>query len=425
MVTAIDQRPAAGQRALHRRSAGPRRRTGALSAAVVLLLAGTGAAHATTGPTDDQISDAEERVQQLDDDLFESETRTEALDQRLEQLDRRLATAAQQLTDADTRAARAQREAAEATAEVERTETALADAEAALVENRERLADVARDAWMHGGTTSSPALAAANTLTSGADIDDAADAMHLLGIVIRGRSVAVEDTQVLVARTEQLRRTVRAAQQTAEARSDEAQRALDDAAQRNAEVLALVDEVETSMRQEQRQATELESERSAAAQDLEGLQQAREDAIAAADAAVESRTAFDGFVSVGGITVAASLAPALEDMLEAAYADGIELSGYGYRSPETTARLRRANGCPDVYESPASACRVPTARPGESMHEQGLAIDFNYRGGTVCYPRSASSCTGNPAFDWLAANAARYGLQVLSTEAWHWSTNGE
>ena len=64
---------------------------------MVLLLAGTGAAHATTGPTDDQISDAEERVQELDDDLLESETRTEALDQRLEQLDRRLATAAQQL----------------------------------------------------------------------------------------------------------------------------------------------------------------------------------------------------------------------------------------------------------------------------------------------------------------------------------------
>ena len=81
-------------------------------------------------------------------------------------------------------------------------------------------------------------------------------------------------------------------------------------------------------------------------------------------------------MAVGGITVSASMGKQLGSLLVAAAADGIDIGGNGYRSPETTAALRRANGCPDVYSSPASSCRVPTARPGTSMHEKGLAVDF-------------------------------------------------
>lgn len=100
------------------------------------------------------------------------------------------------------------------------------------------------------------------------------------------------------------------------------------------------------------------------------------------------------------------------------------LGGSGYRSPEGTARLRIANGCPDVYDSPASSCRIPTARPGSSEHEKGLAVDFTWQGQTICYPRSSTRCTGNAAFDWLQANAARFGFHNLPSEAWHWSTTG-
>jgi D-alanyl-D-alanine carboxypeptidase len=129
-------------------------------------------------------------------------------------------------------------------------------------------------------------------------------------------------------------------------------------------------------------------------------------------------------VTVGGITVAASLGPNLQALLDHARRDGIVLGGHGYRSPEVQARLRLANGCPDVYTSPASSCRVPTAIPGNSEHEKGLAVDFTWQGRTICYPRSAASCSGNAAFDWLRANAGRYGLRNLPTEAWHWSTTG-
>ena len=128
--------------------------------------------------------------------------------------------------------------------------------------------------------------------------------------------------------------------------------------------------------------------------------------------------------TVGGITVAASLAPNLQALLDHARRDGIVLGGSGYRSPEITARLRIANGCPDVYTSPPSSCRVPTAIPGTSEHEKGLAVDFTYQGQTICFPLRSSSCTGNRAFDWLRRNASTYGLYNLPSEAWHWSTTG-
>jgi zinc D-Ala-D-Ala carboxypeptidase len=131
-----------------------------------------------------------------------------------------------------------------------------------------------------------------------------------------------------------------------------------------------------------------------------------------------------GLVTVGGITVASSLGPNLQALLDAARADGIVLGGSGYRSPDAQAALRRANGCPDVWTSPASSCRVPTAIPGSSEHEKGLAVDFTYQGRTICFPRPSSSCQGNRAFDWLRANAGRFGLRNLPSEAWHWSTTG-
>ena len=99
-------------------------------------------------------------------------------------------------------------------------------------------------------------------------------------------------------------------------------------------------------------------------------------------------------------------------MIQDARADGVNLSGYSYRSPQRTAELRVINGCPDVYNSSPSSCRIPTARPGQSMHERGLAIDFR------------SCWRGSACFTWLSNNASRYGYTNLPSESWHWSTNG-
>ena len=124
-------------------------------------------------------------------------------------------------------------------------------------------------------------------------------------------------------------------------------------------------------------------------------------------------------VSVRGIVVARSLAPRLSRLLADADGAGLQLSGGGYRSPSQQVASRRSH-CGssdyDIYRKPASQCRPPSARPGQSMHERGLAIDFTDRGRII--GRSSR------AYGWLRANAGRYGLRNLPSEPWHWSTNG-
>lgn len=124
-------------------------------------------------------------------------------------------------------------------------------------------------------------------------------------------------------------------------------------------------------------------------------------------------------VSVNGIRVHRSIAGNLQSLLNAASAAGINLSGGGYRDSQGQINTRR-NNCGTshyaIYEMPASSCSPPTARPGRSMHEQGLAIDFTQGGSTLT--RSSSG------YHWLKANAASYGFYNLPSEPWHWSTNG-
>jgi len=127
-------------------------------------------------------------------------------------------------------------------------------------------------------------------------------------------------------------------------------------------------------------------------------------------------------ISVRGIKVARQIAPQIEALLAAATAAGVRLSGGGYRSKEQQIRLRIAhcggNTPYNIYEKPSKQCTPPTAPPGRSMHEKGLAIDFTYNGKGI---KSRS----NPGFIWLANNAARFGLRNLPSEPWHWSVNGK
>lgn len=93
----------------------------------------------------------------------------------------------------------------------------------------------------------------------------------------------------------------------------------------------------------------------------------------------------------------------LQQMIQAAAAEGKHIGiGSGLRSTEEQIALRKKNGCPDVWTSPASSCRVPTAIPGRSNHNHGLAADI----------------TGDKG--WANANAARFGLHFpVRGEDWH------
>ena len=129
-----------------------------------------------------------------------------------------------------------------------------------------------------------------------------------------------------------------------------------------------------------------------------------------------------GIVTVRGIKVARQIAPQVEALLAAAAADGVKLSGGGFRTAEQQIKLRIAhcggNTRYHIYEKPSRECTPPTATPGRSNHEKGLAIDFTYNGKII-------NSRSNPGFIWLAKNAKRFGLFNLPSEPWHWSVNGK
>jgi LAS superfamily LD-carboxypeptidase LdcB len=123
----------------------------------------------------------------------------------------------------------------------------------------------------------------------------------------------------------------------------------------------------------------------------------------------------------GSITVAGDIVGAVQRLVDDAGADGVTMCGNGFRDPAEQVALRRSNcGSSNyaIYQAPASSCSPPTALPGASMHEQGLAIDFTCGGGgTVSY--------GDSCHDWLVSNAESYGFYNLPGEPWHWSVNGD
>ncbi len=118
---------------------------------------------------------------------------------------------------------------------------------------------------------------------------------------------------------------------------------------------------------------------------------------------------------VRGILVEETIADSLLALLFDAEQDGIDLSGWGWRSHEAQIRLREAN-CADVWTAAASSCSPPTAIPGTSRHEYGVAVDFTSNGSILTW--------GSEEFEWLVENADNYGFKNLPSEAWHWSVDG-
>ena len=201
----------------------------------------------------------------------------------------------------------------------------------------------------------------------------------------------------------------------------ERQGELDLAVDAQLELVLAVDARLESRLAEAQYLTEIDSEKAAEIQQQEEViaKRIREEAArrAAAEAARRASVRpapadIADMVQAEGFWVHKDVAGAVGRMMRAARSDGVNLSGYSYRSPQRTAELRVINGCPDVYESSPSRCRIPTARPGQSMHERGLAIDFQ------------SCWRGSDCFTWLSNNASKYGYRNLPGESWHWSTNG-
>jgi hypothetical protein len=105
----------------------------------------------------------------------------------------------------------------------------------------------------------------------------------------------------------------------------------------------------------------------------------------------------------------------------------ITLTGNAYRSYADQVQARIDNGCVDIYKK--SKCNTPTAVPGTSLHESGKAIDFMCNGaGQFINVTTGPTANLRPAtqvcWDWMVANASKYGLYNYPKENWHWSTTG-
>ena len=125
--------------------------------------------------------------------------------------------------------------------------------------------------------------------------------------------------------------------------------------------------------------------------------------------------------SVRGIVVDVSIVEELEGLLVAMEAEGFTLSGGGYRDNSRQIELRRQHcGTSEyaIYQMSASQCSPPTARPGFSQHQLGLAVDFTHNGRII---RSRNTAV----FQALARIAPDYEFVNLPSEPWHWSTTGQ
>lgn len=382
------------------------------------------AAALAQAPDPGALDAARQRLEQLEGQAATATERLAAARDELDALTPRLRTTSEQLDQAEAEAAKARRAAVDARHREQRVLERLAEARERLSSTRDELAELARDAYKYGPGAATPLMAAIEQLSTASDPNEIADVVHMVDVVLGDRALLIEESVRLIEETAILKQEAKKVRAAREREAAVARRAEKKAARQHATMLALLDEADRAVAVEHRALAQVRAHRSGTKERIADLEAARARAAAEAKKAIAITPAGEGLVTVGGITVAESLGPRLEALLEAARVDGIVLGGYGYRSPETTERLRRANGCPDVHTSPASSCRVPTARPGTSMHEKGLAVDFTHQGETICYPNPASRCSGNAAFDWLQAHAGEYGLQVLSSEAWHWSTNG-
>jgi LAS superfamily LD-carboxypeptidase LdcB len=316
--------------------------------------------------------------------------------------------------------AESRRAAAEARASLEQAQAAADAKAAAIVDLQAAINELAIESLIHP-----PTQDVVNALES-SSVSEAARKESLLALSVNRDADLLDELS--------------SAKEDLEEQRNLAQQAADRAAQKEAEVDGHLQELQAAKAEKERFATDVQTRLDQAlgeAANLETIDKKLSADIARRQAALAAKVRANaprapsgsgpvrssGNVSLRtthGITVASSIADDLDRMLNAAEADGITMGGGGYRDPSSQVALRKAH-CGssqyDIYEKPSSQCSPPTAPPGTSMHEQGLAIDFTY-GGSVIGSRSS------PAFRWLAAHAASYGFYNLPSEPWHWSTNG-
>jgi LAS superfamily LD-carboxypeptidase LdcB len=311
-------------------------------------------------------------------------------------------------------------------------DAAVAEADAAVAAAEQQVADlqVATDALLVDAFVDPPINHALDIFRSGS-LSDAAVKQAILKIQADDDAALMEQLTEAEANLEVERAAKEEAAALAASRKAESEAALAElqTAQAQQQQLAAdleerlntrLAEAESLRQQDATLSAQIEAEQAALAARLAAIAPAPGGTVTAPDLTVPGGLATVGCPTGGSITIAGEIADELAALLAAAEADGVILCGGGYRDPQAQIDLRREHcGTSDyaIYQMPASQCSPPTARPGTSQHEVGLAVDFTCNGGGTV--TRSSSC-----FTWLSAHADEYGLYNLPEEPWHWSTTG-
>lgn len=391
-------------------------------------------------------SDAERERERVQAEQRESAANVDALTAEKAEVESALAALNEQVATEQAALETAEAEVAEAEADEARAQDGIEEAESNLADLEDRLRAQVVEMYVdpdQGGVTS---------------VLDAATATDMVKrrAILRARTSDDEDLVDQVRRAQadlEAQRTAAAeAGERAEARRQDVETSLASLETAQSEQQDFASQVQQRINSELARALELgERDRELAAEIIReqvalqariALAAAQEQAAAEAAAAQQQQAYADdgdentpivppggggvtnegtgtGGISIcnaSGIRVNCQIASRVSSMISAAAGAGVSLSGGGYRDPAQQIALRRAH-CGSsqyaIYEMPSSQCRPPTARPGQSNHEVGLAIDF-----------SNCSSRGTACYRWLAANASSFGFYNLPSEPWHWSVDG-
>ena len=370
-------------------------------------------------PAGAQSGDPSARRRELQREQARKASEIQVLRASEAELERALDTLEASVRSEETAAAQARAAAASAAAAVVSARAAENRARNELERIRDEVRSLAVESYIRGNLPAS--------VQADADsIDDVGRAQVFIDTVVGKRSDLTDKMNAALADLAEQRARAEAAQREANARQREVAASLGAAQAARNRQRDLANQVDARLERALGEAASIERLDRQLAAEI----RARQASLAARAAPAASRSGGTGssvrrtsnpsLRTVRGITVAAEIADNLAGLLDASDGAGLSLGGQGWRSSEGQIQARRQN-CGtsdyDIYEKPASQCNPPTARPGESMHERGLAVDFT-NGGRLITSRS------DPAFVWLKANASRFGFYNLPSEPWHWSTNG-
>lgn len=401
-----------------------RRRPVRLALAMILVvIAMAGASSSGGAQSSDKLEDLKEERRRAQDEAAAQASQVNAATAEVDDLAAALQALQTQVNAAQGRFDEAQRNLADAEARQAAAEVAVAEQRAAIEALNVRLAERAVESFVNQGDEGSIIVRSA----------DPSEAVRMQALVANVTQSEADVVEALKGAEEDLQIQQRLADEAAAEASayrDTVEVELSGLETARSAQAALTDQAEARLDHELGELAALESVDSDLAADIAAETNRLAEELARKAAPPRTSSGGGGptgspvgsseIVSVRGIQVHQSIVGKVEDMLASASADGISLSGGGYRSSDAQIAVRRSNcGSSEyaIWQMPPSQCSPPTARPGSSQHERGLAIDFSSNGSLI---RSRS----NDGFKWLAANASSYGFHNLPSEPWHWSVNG-